>query len=74
MKSKNIPAEKKSKSLKETREEINDILNKLEKKETDLEVFTDEYKKLLHLNNHVDALFKKKFKEISSLNKKIKKR
>ena len=47
MKSKNIPAEKKSKSLKETREEINDILNKLEKKETDLEVFTDDYKKLL---------------------------
>ncbi len=74
MKSKNIPAEKKSKSLKETREEINDILNKLEKKETDLEAFTDDYKKLLHLNNHVDALFKKKFKEISSLNKKIKKR
>ena len=29
MKSKNIPSEKKSKSIKETKEEINDILNKL---------------------------------------------
>ena len=74
MKSKNIPAEKKSKSLKETREEINDILNKLEKKDTDLEGFTDDYRKLLKLNNHMDTLFKKKFKEISTLTKKIKKR
>ena len=35
MKSKNIPAETKSKSIKETREEINDILNKLENKYQD---------------------------------------
>mgnify|MGYP001401212821 CR=1 FL=1 len=74
MKSKNIPAETKSKSIKETREEINDILNKLEKKDTDLEGFTDDYRKLLKLNNHMDTLFKKKFKEISTLTKKIKKR
>ncbi len=74
MKSKNIPARTKSKSIKETREEINDILNKLEKKDTDLEGFTDDYRKLLKLNNHMDTLFKKKFKEISTLTKKIKKR
>ncbi len=74
MKSKNIPARTKSKSIKETREEINDILNKLEKKDTDLEGFTDDYRKLLKLNNHIDTLFKKKFKEISTLTKKIKKR
>ncbi len=73
MKSKNIPAETKSKSIKETREEINDILNKLEKKETDLEGFADDYKRLLQLNNHIDSLFKKKFKDISTLTKKIKK-
>ena len=30
MKSKNIPADVKSKSIKETKEEINNILNKLE--------------------------------------------
>ena len=74
MKSKNILAKIKSKSIKETREEINDILNKLEKKDTDLEGFTDDYRKLLKLNNHIDTLFKKKFKEISTLTKKIKKR
>ena len=74
MKSKNIPAETKSKSIKETREEINDILNKLEKKETDLEGFADDYKRLLQLNNYIDSLFKKKFKDISTLTKKIKKK
>ena len=74
MKSKNIPAETKSKSIKETREEINDILNKLEKKEIDLKGFADDYRKLLQLNNHMDALFKKRFKEISMLTNKIKKR
>ena len=74
MKSKNILAKIKSKSIKETKEEINDILNKLEKKDTDLEGFTDDYRKLLKLNNHMDTLFKKKFKEISTLTKKIKKR
>ena len=74
MKSKNIPAETESKSIKETREEINDILNKLEKKETDLEGFADDYKRLLQLNNYIDSLFKKKFKDISTLTKKIKKK
>ena len=74
MKSKNIPAETESKSIKETREEINDILNKLEKKETDLEGFADDYKRLLQLNNYIDSLFKKKFKDISALTKKIKKK
>ena len=36
MKNENIPAKVKSKSLKETRDEIDDILNKLESKDTDL--------------------------------------
>tara|TARA_B100000427_G_scaffold264421_1_gene229497 strand:+ start:232 stop:456 length:225 start_codon:yes stop_codon:yes gene_type:complete len=74
MKSKNIPSEKKSKSIKETKEEINDILNKLEKKETDLEGFREEYKRLIKLNNDMDILFKKKFKDIAALTKKIKKK
>ena len=74
MKSKNIPAETKSKSIKETREEINDILNKLEKKETNLDSSADDYQRLLRLNNHMDTLFKKRFKEISALIKKIKKK
>ena len=74
MKSKNILANIKSKSIKETREEINDILEKLEKKETNLDSSVGDYQRLLTLNNHMDALFKKRFKEISSLIKKIKKK
>ena len=65
MKNENIPADIKSKSLKETRDEINEILNKLESKETDLSHSIDDYKRLIQLNNHIDLLFKKKVKEIS---------
>ena len=73
MKNENIPAEIKSKSLKEAREEINDILNKLESKDADLTSSLDDYKKLIQLNKHIDLLFKKKVKEISSTTRKIKK-
>ena len=73
MKNENIPAEVKSKSLKEARDEINDILNKLENKDVDLTDSLDYYKRLIQLNNHIDSLFKKKIKEISSTTKAIKK-
>jgi len=73
MKNENIPADIKSKSLKETRDEINEILNKLESKETDLSHSIDDYKRLIQLNNHIDLLFKKKVKEISSNANKLKK-
>ena len=73
MKNENIPAEIKSKSLKEAREEINDILNKLENKDADLADSINDYKRLIQLNNHIDKLFKKKVKEISSITKKIQK-
>tara|TARA_B110000003_G_C16347730_1_gene417444 strand:+ start:54 stop:296 length:243 start_codon:yes stop_codon:yes gene_type:complete len=72
MKNENIPADVKSKSLKEARDEINDILNKLEKKDTDLANSMDDYKRLIHLNNHIDELFKQKVKEISSITKNVK--
>ncbi len=73
MKNENIPAEVKSKSLKEAKDEINDILSKLETKEADLAGSLDDYKRLIQLNKHIDLLFKKKVKEISSITKKIKK-
>ena len=73
MKNENILADVKSKSLKEARDEINDILNKLESKDTDLAGSIDDYKRLIQLNNHIDVLFKKKVKEISSTTKEIKK-
>ena len=74
MKNENIPAEVKSKSLKEARDEINDILNKLESKDVDLASSIEDYKRLIQLNNHIDGLFKKKVREISAVKKDIKKK
>jgi exonuclease VII small subunit len=73
MKSKNIPADIKSKSIKEAKDEINDILSKLEKNDADLQESMGEYQRLISLNNHIDSLFKERVKTISSLNKKQKK-
>ena len=73
MKNENIPADVKSKSLKEARDEINDILNKLESQNANLADSIDDYKRLIQLNNHIDVLFRKKVKEISVITKKIKK-
>ena len=70
MTSKNIPADIKDKSIKETKEEINKILDKIEKDEANLESHTYDYDMLLKLNKHMDDLFKKKLKEINSLGKK----
>ena len=70
MKNENIPADVKSKSLKEARDEINDILDKLESKDADLSGSIEDYKRMIQLNNHIDGLFKKKVKEISAMKKK----
>ena len=67
---KNMPADIKSKSIKETKEEINKILEKIEKGSTNLESHTNDYDRLLKLNKHIDELFKKRLKEINSLGKK----
>jgi exonuclease VII small subunit len=66
MKNENIPVDIKSKSLKEAREEIDGILTKLESQENDLNNSLGDYERLIQLNKHIDSLFKKKFKEISS--------
>ena len=55
MKIENIPADIKSKSLKEVRDEINDILNKLESQDVDLTASIDDYKRLIQLNNYIDT-------------------
>ena len=65
MKTENIPADIKSKSLKETRDEIDEILLKLEAQNIDLSNVENLYKRLLILNKHVENLFKMKSKEIS---------
>ena len=66
MKNEIIPADLKSKSLKEAREEIDRILIKLESQESDLSGSLSDYERLIKLNKHIDYLYKKKFKEISS--------
>ena len=65
MKIENIPADIKSKSLKEARDEINEILIKLENDNFDLKSVENIYKRLIYLNKHVENLFKIKSKEIS---------
>ena len=60
-----IPADIKSKSLKEAREEINQILTKLETTNLDFADAEEAYKRLVNLNKHVENLFKMKSKEIS---------
>ena len=69
MKAENIPEEVKSKSIKEIKEEINQILEKLEGKDVNLSKSMNEYARLISLNKKIDALFKKKVKEISAIGK-----
>ena len=65
MKIENIPAEIKSKSLKEAKDEINEILGKLENQDTNLGDYQSDYQRLIQLNKHIDELFKKKMRKIS---------
>ena len=62
MKIENIPADIKSKSLKQAREEIDEILVKLESKNLDLSSIENEFKRLIRLNKHVETLIKIKSK------------
>ena len=67
MKIENIPADIKSKSLKEARDEIDVILAKLESKNLEFNTINNEYKRLILLNKHVENLFKKKSKNLSNV-------
>ena len=66
MKSKNIPADIKSKSIKEAQNEIKEIIASLENTETNLEESMDKYNRMMQLNYHIQEQFKKKLKEIKS--------
>ena len=65
MKSKNIPADIRSKSIKEAQDEIKEILAKLEDDGTKLEDSVEQYERLVQLNYHVQELFKKRAIEIN---------
>jgi len=66
MKIKNIPADIKSKSLKEARDEINKILVKLESSILDIDSTEREFKRLVNLNKHIESLFREKSKDLSN--------
>ena len=72
MKDENIIENTKSKSIKEIKEEINQILEKLENHETNLSDSTNDYARLIVLNKRIDTFFKKRNKEISIIGKKNK--
>ena len=69
MKIENIPADIKSKSLKEARDEIDAILSKLESQDINFDDSKIDSQRLIQLNKHIDEVFKKKFKEFSNSNK-----
>ena len=74
MKSKNIPADIRAKSIKEAQTEIKEIINKLENSSTNLEDSMEKYNRMLQLNNHVQDQFRKKAKEIKKINLSSKKK
>ena len=64
MKSKNIPADIRAKSIKEAQNEIKQIIEKLENTETNLEDSIEQYNRMMQLNYHIQDQFKQKSNEI----------
>ena len=64
MKSKNIPDDIKSKSIKEAQNEIKRIITDLEDVETNLEESMNKYDRMIQLNYHIQEQFRKKLKKI----------
>ena len=64
MKEKNLPDDNDSKSLEKLTQEINSIIEKLEKQE-DLKNSLNEYQELIKLNNIIEKKFQKKSKNIN---------
>ena len=64
MKSKNIPVDIKSKSIKEAQNEIKEIITNLESNKANLEESMDKYNRMMQLNFHIREQFKKKLTEI----------
>ena len=68
MKSKNIPADIRAKSIKEAQNEIKEILNSLEDEDSNLEKTSEQYTRMIHLNYHIQEQFRKKANEVKQLN------
>ena len=63
MKVKNLPDDNDSKSLEKLTQEINNIIEKLEKQE-DLKNSLNDYQELIKLNNIIEKKFQEKSKSI----------
>ena len=63
MKVKNLPDDNDTKSLEKLTQEINNIIEKLEKQE-DLKNSLNDYQELIKLNNIIEKKFQKKSKSI----------
>ena len=68
MKSKKIPVDIKSKSIKEAQNEIKEIIESLENTESNLSESMDKYNRMMQLNYHIQEQFKKKLREIKDSN------
>ena len=64
MKSKNIPVDIRTKSIKEAQNEIKEIIEKLENTETNLEDSIEQYDRMIQLNYHIQDQFRQKANEI----------
>jgi len=63
MKEKNLPDDNETKSIEKLTQEINAIIEKLEKQE-DLKNSLNDYQELIKLNNIIEKKFQKKSKNI----------
>ena len=68
MKSKNIPADIKIKTIKEAQNEIKHIIEELESSDVNLENSIERYNRMMQLNQHIQSQFKQKSNEIRKSN------
>ena len=64
MKSKNIPVDIRTKSIKEAQNEIKQIIEKLENTTINLEDSIEQYNRMIQLNYHIKDKFRQKANEI----------
>ena len=64
MKSKNIPVDIRTKSIKEAQDEIKQIIETLENTKINLEDSIEQYNRMIQLNHHIQDQFRQKAKEI----------
>ena len=64
MKSKNIPVDIRTKSIKEAQDEIKQIIEKLENTKINLEDSIEQYNRMIQLNHHIQDQFRQKANEI----------